>query len=120
MPSYQNIANAIETPIPPVDELRSFSGFPSRSYEEKRNFIRMRINAQVIIKNNTGLESEGYCHNLSGGGALVETSENLPINTSVELTLHSHYGHSPVFCSRGCVVRTQPSPSGRYLVGVKY
>ena len=50
-----------------------------RSYEEKRDFIRMRVNSPITIKHN-GNTHTGICKDLSGTGLLVETDATLSID----------------------------------------
>ena len=97
------------------------SQLSSRHYDEKRNFIRMRINSEAIIIDAQGNESTGFCHNLSGGGALIELDKALGVNEQVEVIIHSHYGHAPVFSSTGAVIRNYPLENkARFLVAVQY
>ncbi|HEY7771985.1 MAG TPA: PilZ domain-containing protein [Marinagarivorans sp.] len=100
---------------------RSASQLSARHYDEKRNFIRMRINSEAIIIDAQGKESTGLCHNLSGGGALIELDKALPVNEQVEVIIHSHYGHAPVFSSTGAVIRNHPVANNeRFLIAVQY
>ena len=93
----------------------------SRNYDEKRDFIRMRINSEAIIINEAGEKTSGFCHNLSGGGALVELGKALTVNEQVEVIIHSQYGHAPVFSSKGAVIRNQLLASkASYLIAIKY
>lgn len=100
---------------------RSTNQLSARDYEEKRDFIRMRINSEAIIIDSQGIESTGFCHNLSGGGALIELDKALEVNEKVEVIIHSNYGHAPMFSSTGAVIRNLPTEhTERYLIAVKY
>lgn len=93
----------------------------TRNYDEKRDFIRMRVNTEALVINAAGEKIVGFCHNLSGGGALLEMQQALTMNEEVEVFIHSQYGHAPVFSSKGMVVRNQPTEKkSNYLIGVRY
>ncbi len=69
-----------------------------RNYEEKRNFIRMKVNTPVelIVENSAQPAIEGICRNLSGGGMLVEAPAVLPIGTKLCVSIASPHGHNPM------------------------
>lgn len=93
-----------------------------RSYEEKRDFIRMEINAEATITDIHGEPCAGRCLNLSGSGALLELDNNLAVNDPIGLVIHSPYGHSPVLNVTGRVIRGQAAEhsSGKFLVAMCY
>lgn len=80
----------------------------SREYQEKRNFIRMRVNTDVSITLGDKVYV-GTCHNLSGGGLYISLPEALPMGNPVEVTVRSLYGHSPVLKASAKVSRLEPS-----------
>lgn len=83
----------------------------SRDYQEKRNFIRMKVDTPVrVLLSNGDEQLEGICRDLSGGGLLVELSEPLPVGTLVEVSIQSHHGHSPMLQARACVNRVESQP----------
>ena len=55
-----------------------------RAYNEKRSFIRMKINTPVEVKV-AGNRLQGVCKDLSGSGLLVETREEVALGTDVEV-----------------------------------
>ena len=91
-------------PIPPSPR--------TRAYEEKRDFIRMRVVIPAHIKDAHGETQIGKCHNLSGGGALLEFTKGYSVNEHVQLTIESHHGHAPMLVTMGKVVRAEPSMRG--------
>ena len=94
----------------------------TRNFEEKRDFIRMNVNCDATITTTDGQKKQGYCSNLSGGGALLKLDEALGVNESIEFTINSHYGHSPVFSATAKVVRStavRDTPNC-YWVAVRY
>lgn len=77
----------------------------SRSYQEKRSFIRMRVETPVDITLNHGDPIQGTCHNLSGGGMLISLPEPLPLGTLMEATVSSNHGHHPMLKAQVVVRR---------------
>ncbi len=93
----------------------------NRSYDEKRDFIRMEINASAIITDHNGMQKEGVCVNLSGGGALLELEDNLPVNQPIGVTIHSPGGTGATLDVKGHVIRGQAANEpGKYLVAMCY
>ena len=67
------------------------------SFKEKRNFIRMKVDTPVVIKNSDGREiAGGRCLDLSGGGMLITTPSAIPVGSELEVCLSSPYGHNPM------------------------
>jgi c-di-GMP-binding flagellar brake protein YcgR len=88
----------------------------SREYQEKRDFIRMRIDSPVevhIVGNDQPLT--GVCRDLSGGGMLVEVECALPPGTEVEVTLTSSHGHAPMLRATATVTRLVAQPDSGKL-----
>lgn len=84
---------------------------PSRNYEEKRGFIRMKVETPVaVLCESLGTELKGVCRNLSGGGLLVELEATLPLATEVEICIQSQHGHSPMLKARAKVSRVYSRP----------
>lgn len=85
--------------------------FASRDYQEKRNFIRMKVDTpvdvQVLAK---GEHFHGKCRDLSGGGLLVELPTALPVGTEAEVSIKSTHGHSPMLQARVRVSRVDAQP----------
>lgn len=82
-----------------------------RSYEEKRNFIRMKVDTMVTFTKSDGKERyEGRCRNLSGAGMLLETRKKLEMGDRVRVTIPSE---GPDFAPLEAiveVVRVIPQP----------
>ncbi|MCG8671643.1 MAG: PilZ domain-containing protein [Pseudomonadales bacterium] len=61
-----------------------------RSYEEKRNFIRMKVDTMVSFTRADSKERyEGRCRNLSGAGMLLETEKKLQLGDRLRVTVPS-------------------------------
>ncbi|WP_188150322.1 PilZ domain-containing protein [Teredinibacter waterburyi] len=83
----------------------------SRDYQEKRNFIRMKVDTPVSMQVQSGSDSyEGICRDLSGGGLLVELDTALPMGTEVEVTIASSHGHNPMLKAKAVVSRVESHP----------
>lgn len=86
----------------------------SRNYEEKRNFIRMKVETPISIRCKTlNTELTGICRDLSGGGLLVELEAPLPLATEVEICISSKHGHSPMLKARAKVNRVSSKPGSK-------
>jgi len=83
----------------------------SRGFEEKRNFIRMKVDTPVVISCEAKPGTiKGICKNLSGGGLMVEVDSALPLNTELEVCIASNHGHSPMLHAIAQVARVFSSP----------
>ncbi len=82
-----------------------------RSYEEKRGFIRMKVDTMVTFTRLEGKDRyEGRCRNLSGAGMLLETEKKLEIGDRLRVTIPSE---GPDFSPLDAVVevvRVTPLP----------
>ena len=83
----------------------------SRDYQEKRNFIRMKVDTPVSVTLETeGKRFEGVCRDLSGGGMLVELASALPVGTRLQVCIESNHGHSPMLKAEVEVTRVVAQP----------
>ena len=92
----------------------------NREYNEKRNFIRMKIDtpAEVsIVNDDTRLT--GTCRDLSGGGMMIEVDRALPVGTELEVTITSPHGHHPMLRAVTVVTRVQADHSGTCTLGMR-
>lgn len=94
-----------------------------REYNEKRNYIRMKVDAPVNVKVHTdGQILQGLCRDLSGGGLQVELDKALPTGTKVEVVIASAHGHNPMLKARATVTRIESEPTSEEspcLIGMK-
>ena len=59
-----------------------------RSFDEKRNFIRMRMDTMITYTYRNKTERyDGRCINLSGAGMLLQTDKKLKIGDNLQLTV---------------------------------
>ena len=82
----------------------------SRNYQEKRSFIRMKVDTPVTVTPTNGIPLTGICHNLSGGGMLIAVAEALPLGEELEVAVTSHHGHNPMLLARTRVIRVLSQP----------
>ena len=91
-----------------------------RNYSEKRDFIRMKINAALGAKLSAADKViEGYCRDLSGNGMLVETTEHVEAGTILDVEVSSDHGHSPTLKAKTRVVRMTKNTNGNYELGLE-
>ncbi len=83
----------------------------SRTYQEKRNFIRMKVETPVDISLDRERNMRGTCHNLSGGGMLISLPEPLPLGTQMEAVVSSNHGHHPMLKALVQVCRIHARPA---------
>jgi len=83
----------------------------NRDYQEKRNFIRMKIETPAQVELQDGEKRlEGICRDLSGGGMLVELATAIPIGTEVKVQIASAHGHAPMLVALTEVTRVVAQP----------
>lgn len=91
-----------------------------KGFSEKRDFIRMKINAPLnakIAHNETVIE--GSCRDLSGGGMQVETKTEVALNTELVVEITSEHGHSPRLHAKAKVVRCAPDNAQGFVLGLE-
>lgn len=89
-----------------------------RDYAEKRDFIRMQVNAKIDLKiYPTGESKTAVCKDLSGMGMLLQLDAPLAIDTEVETALPSNSPDFPTFRTTARVVRCDQA-EGAYLIGL--
>ena len=82
-----------------------------RSYEEKRGFIRMKVDTVVTFTKADGRERyEGRCRNLSGAGMLLETDKKLEVGDRLKISVPSEGPDFSPLDAMIEVVRVTPIP----------
>ncbi|HSB96599.1 MAG TPA: PilZ domain-containing protein, partial [Spongiibacteraceae bacterium] len=88
-----------------------------RVYDEKRNFIRMKINTLVQVRSDDK-EFMARCKDLSGSGMLILAEQALTLGSTVEVCIEPETEKQQRFRASGEVVRVDPvNPSG-YILGL--
>ena len=91
-----------------------------QDYAEKRDFIRMFINAPVDFRI-SGAEdwTKGTGINLSGGGLSFKTDQPLSESDKVEIKLHPVTEVTPPLEARVTVIRIDEHEDGELLISAK-
>lgn len=85
-------------------------------YDEKREFIRMKVDTPVTITVvDTKQSLNGFCKDLSGTGMLLSADGELPLGEAVDVSITS--GKNP-FVATAEVARVEPE-NDRYIIGLK-
>lgn len=93
-----------------------------KNYSEKRDFIRMKVNAEVtLIVNADGGEISGKCKDLSGAGMLIEIAGETALSIGVQClaTIKTAYEKldDPDFKARIEISRIDNLESGGQMIG---
>jgi hypothetical protein len=89
----------------------------SSDYDEKRNFIRMFVNATVRITDpSTGKSYDGQGKNLSGDGALFNTKEKFNLNQKLSLEISTEQSKLSSLSAMFEVKRVDELAEGGYEV----
>ena len=86
-------------------------------YDEKRNFIRMFVNAEVQITDPTTAQVfSGEGKNLSGDGAMFTTDAKLEINQRLSLDISSDRGNLASLHAEFEVKRVDQTEDGKFEI----
>ncbi|HEY6528439.1 MAG TPA: PilZ domain-containing protein [Cellvibrionaceae bacterium] len=77
----------------------------SRDYQEKRSFIRMKLDCPAKITVSDDEDFTGVCSNLSGGGMLLVLDNPIEVGSECVVRISSHFGHGPMLKARTRVNR---------------
>jgi len=89
----------------------------SNDYDEKRNFIRMFVNANVKINDPaTNQDYQGRGKNLSGDGAMFTTDGEFQVGQKLNLTVSAEQGGIASLNAEFKVTRVNPLGDGEFDV----
>ncbi len=94
--------------------------FANRNYNEKRDFLRMQVDAPVslyILGRDDAIT--GVCKDLSGGGLLVELREEIDLGTTLSVVISSTHGHSPILEAQARITRLKETADQRFIAGLE-
>lgn len=92
----------------------------SRSYDEKRDFIRMKVDTEIILSpNDSDANVSGYCKDLSGTGMLIEVNEALSEGATCKTTLPSNNAAFPSLEATIKVLRCTMIDDNKYQLGAE-
>lgn len=89
---------------------------PERTYNEKRDFIRMKINSAVVL-DHQGTEYKGTCKDLSGAGMSIATEQSLTVGDQVHVSIASQDDSHLPYKATASVSRVDSTDEG-YLIGL--
>lgn len=89
-----------------------------RSFQEKRDYIRMRMEAPVTLVHGTERLS-AMCRDLSSSGMLLETEGILKAGDLVEVIIPSGNASIQDLHAHGRVVRVSETHSGKHAIGIE-
>ena len=86
-------------------------------YNEKRNFIRMFVNAKVeITDSTTGNVFQGIGKNLSGDGAMFSTDKKFEVNQILSVDISSEKSKQAALSASFKVVRATDIGDGQFEI----
>ncbi len=88
-----------------------------RDYSEKRDFIRMRIETDVVLLQGDQ-RIEALCLDLSSTGMQVEAASSLKMGDKVRVLIPSEHSELKGLDAQTEVVRVQPLDDGRQSLGL--
>ncbi|MDG9667473.1 MULTISPECIES: PilZ domain-containing protein [unclassified Hahella] len=91
-----------------------------RDYSEKRDFIRMKVDSEIVLTiADTGRSLTGVCKDLSGAGMSIEIGEPFAEGAEFQTSLPSSNEAFPSFETIVRVIRCTPVSEDRYVIGVE-
>lgn len=94
-------------------------GLNDRNYEEKRNFIRMSMNASARLSIKGGDEINVTCIDLSATGMSIKASKSLAIGTQIHVSIDSPNDQFRSMDADAKVLRCEPLENGDFDIGVE-
>ena len=88
-----------------------------RNYNEKRDFIRMKINSEVTISQ-AGDKHSGICRDLSGAGMSVETDYAFSTGSKLDVAIEQKGDTHLPFHASAEVTRVDEIEEGKFLIGL--
>lgn len=88
-----------------------------RPFNEKRDFIRMKINSTVKITHASN-EYQGVCKDLSGAGMSILTGTAFNTGDQVDILIEQQKENHLPFHATATVSRVQQEDSGDYTIGL--
>jgi hypothetical protein len=93
-----------------------------RNYNEKRDFIRMKVETEVTLTlNSSGEQVKAYCRDLSGTGMLIEATQEIAEGTVCETRLPSNNEAFPALDAKvkGLRCTASEEDEGRFSLGME-
>jgi hypothetical protein len=90
-----------------------------RNYEEKRNFIRMTLNASATLTLTDNSVIDVTCIDLSAGGMSIEANHAVELGASVHVSIQSPNEQFRSMDADGKVLRCLALEDGQYDIGIE-
>jgi len=89
-------------------------------YEEKRDFVRMRIDTQVTysLNGNPDVTHQGNSMDLSATGLFMVTEFQPSVGDAIEIVMNPSSDRLPPFVAAGKVIRSEPNEDKSHLFNV--
>lgn len=95
--------------------------FHDQQYSEKRDFMRMQVEASASLTNSdTGETLTVQCHDLSSQGMQATAVQAVPVGTAITISIPSPNAHLPGLKAKGNVLRCAQDGAGRYILGIRF
>lgn len=95
--------------------------FHDQNYNEKRDFIRMKVQTEASLKlTQSGETLSVTCHDLSSQGVQLTADRPLPEGTRIELSIPSPTPGLKGLQASGEVMRCTAGDNGSYAIGVQF
>ena len=88
-----------------------------RTYNEKRDFIRMQVNSPLDIRHE-GKDYQGICKDLSGAGMLIETDQLFEIGAHLEISIQQQGETHLPFHATAEVTRIEGESGEGHILGL--
>jgi len=104
--------------VPYSDEVTMSTA--DREYSEKRDFIRMTMNAQAqVYLDGDPQPLSGQCSDLSATGMSLSLDRPVPENTELRVVIQSPNEQFQSLDARAIVIRSVAGDDGRYFLGLE-
>ncbi|MFN3580138.1 MAG: PilZ domain-containing protein [Pseudomonas sp.] len=95
--------------------------FHDQNYNEKRDFIRMRVDTEALLKlTQTGEEISVVCQDLSSQGVQVVLDRPLSQGATITLSIASPTPGLQGLEASGQVARCVANEEGQFVVGIQF
>lgn len=95
--------------------------FHDQNYNEKRDFIRMKVQTGATLTLvDSGEQLAVVCHDLSSQGVQLVLDRALPEATRIQLAIPSPTEHLQGLQASGQVMRCIAEANGQYAVGIQF
>ena len=88
----------------------------AKSFNEKRDFIRMKINSTLKITHE-GRSYSAVCKDISGAGMSAQCSNKFTIGDTVDILIEQENEHHLPFHASAEVSRVQDDNADGYIIG---